>query len=168
MTPSERMKINRELGQHGLAQLDNPGGLCQQLGFLVKDNAEFGRLIMKCLPEERRNMYEALRPHLSFTPDPLDVYIARAGADAEARQLPTIGKNGELLPFRVQEIGQKAIQEALAKHHLKIVCRKCTREQEFHGLTKGEAIKAAREAGWTYDEVKGDGREICPECPAVR
>jgi len=194
-----RQTLNRYLGVHGLSTLDDPQGLCAQLGFLVEDHAHFRSLINKCLPEYRADMYEALRPHLSFTPRPLDVYIAELGQQAEAEQLPTVDLEGKFHAYRVAEIRslaeaddeiersqQESAEEAedlyrlrstieglvgqqLSKHHLTLTCRSCTREETFHGGTKGDAIWKARKAGWTYGLDKtGQGKEICPDCPATR
>ena len=99
---------------------------------------------------------------------------ASVAMDAAARQLPVIGEGGKLMPFSVPEvrsdeaIAQAAVDDALHKQRIWVTCRKCTREEVFHGKTKYDAVMALRQAGWTYDEIKGDGREICPDCPAVR
>jgi len=175
-----RQTINRYLGSHGLSTLDDPQGLCAQLGFLVEDHAHFRSLINKCEPEYRRDMYEALRPHLSFEARPLDVYIAELGQQAEAQQLPTVDLDGKFHAYRVGEIRslteaddeierlqQESAEEAehlfrlrstvgelveqqLSKHHLTLTCRSCTRQATFHGGTKADAIYKARQDGWTY------------------
>ena len=117
----ERLEINRYLGKHGLATLDDPAGLVQQLAFCVRDHIHFRQILVRCEPEHRHALYEAFRPHLSFEAKPLDVYVAEAGADAEARQLPTVGPDGQLQPFRVPEVttdvdhAQGAVDRALAK-----------------------------------------------------
>jgi hypothetical protein len=170
----ERQQINQFLGRAGLAQLDEAGPLVQQLAFMVRDEAHFRSLLTRCDPEQRRGMYEAMVPHLRFTAKPLDVYVAEAARDAEIRQLPTVDAAGQLQPFRAAEVRsdefviQQAIAKSLAKHHLIIKCVKCTREADFYGERKIDAIAAARNEGWTYDELNGTGREICPQCPGGR
>jgi hypothetical protein len=166
----ERDYINRYLAVHGLATLDDAAGLIPQLAFLVEDDDHFRRLLIKCEPERRHDMYEALRPHLGFEPKTLDVYVAEAGAAAEAQQLPTVGADGKLYPFRTQDIRtiERVVDEALSAHHLSVTCRKCTKVATFHGHSKRDAVYNLRQAGWTWDEIKGDGLEICPDCPAVR
>lgn len=166
----EKARINRVLNAAGLASLADPN-LMAQLGYLVEDHEHFRQLITKCQPAERSNMYNALAPNLRFRPKPLDVYIAETGQIAEVRQLPTLDpQTGALKPFRPPEleIAQKAIGEVTAAGHLTLHCRKCTRTETFPGTDLADAIRKAREAGWTYNEVTGDGKEICPKCPAVR
>ena len=169
-----RAQLNRILQSAGLSTLEDPEPLLAQLGFLVRDHEHLRSLLATCEPQERRNMYEALRPNLSFPAKPLDVYMAEVAMDAAARQLPVMGEGGKLLPFQVPEvrsdeaIAQAAVDEQLAKQRIWVCCRKCTREEVFHGNTKANALMALRNAGWTYDEIQGDGREICPDCPAVR
>jgi hypothetical protein len=170
---AERIQINRTLGRAGLATLDDPRGVVQQLAFLVTDHDQFRRLLTKCEPEHRREMYAALVPNLRFTAKPLDVYLSEAARDAEARQLPTLGEGGKLIPFRPAEVrsdeylAQQAVESEMATHHLTLTCRKCTRQETFSGMRKADAVQAARLAGWTYDEMGGTGFEICPDCPGA-
>jgi hypothetical protein len=180
----EERFVNRALMSHGLGKLDDPG-LIPQLGFLfgrvVKTHEDFRVFIARCEPAKRPSMYEALKPYIRFDLKPLDVYIAETLALAESKQLPTVGPNGELLPFKIPEVtakpektgdlatAQKIIDEALAKQHLTVFCRRCTREQTFHGMRKDDCVEAARQAGWKY-VVSGDfpPSEICPDCAETR
>jgi hypothetical protein len=166
----ERFLINRFLGARGLATLEDPHGLVAQLGFLIEGHNQFRRALIKCLPEERRSMFEALRPHLSFEPKPLDVYISEAGAEAEAQQLPTVDAEGNFVAYHTATIRtiERIVDETLSAHHLSVTCKKCTKVATFHGHSQRDAVWKLREAGWTWDEMKGDGLEICPDCPAVR
>jgi hypothetical protein len=187
-TPSERTEICNFLGRRGLATLDDPRGMVQQIGFLVRDHDHFRSLLVRCEPEERRVMYESLKPHLRFGAKPLDVYIAEAQRDAEARQLPTVDEHGNFQPFKVGEIrtedaddetlenhveqkiedletAQKAVNEALAKKTLILVCAKCTKEESFPGAFRTDCWVAARRAGWHYQLTSEGGIEICPDCP---
>lgn len=171
--PFETRSINNFLGNRGLATLDDPKALFEQLGFLIETEQEFRGLLDKCEPEGRRAMYDALTPHFRFPVKPLDVYIAELGAEAYARQLPT-WEDGKMKPFEPIELKtrehsdayliEKAVLESQPHKKLWLVCRKCTREEVFTGEHKGACISAARTAGWTWDELKGDGREICPTC----
>lgn len=165
-TQRERRTINHFLANRGLPTLDEPGSLMAAMGFLMKDHEEFRKLLNKCEPAERHSMYESLRPHLSFEPKPLDVYIAQLGQEAEARQMPTIAADGTLEPFHVPEI-RTAIAAELGKFHLNVVCRKCTKAATFSGFRKADCIQELRSAGWVYDELKGEGHEICPDCPGA-
>lgn len=166
----DRRLLNRYLGARGLATLDDPHGLISQIGFLIEDHDHFRRALVKCEPEERGRMYEALRPHLGFEPKSLDVYMAEAGAAAEAQQLPTVDADGKLHAYRPADIRtiERLVDESLSTHHLSVTCRKCTQAATFHGYTRHDAVQKLRSAGWTWDEQNGDGLEICPDCPAVR
>src|SRR4051794_18689680 len=174
-----RKTINNYLGNRGLSTLENPQGLCQQLGFLVEDDAHFRQILNKCEPAERRNCYEALRPHLRFMPKPLDVYVAELGMEAEIRQLPTVDNDGKFHAFRTQTIQteeaaiadviQDTVEAAISKLHLTVTCRGCTKEETFHGGTRADVIYKLRAAGWTWGvDPAGEGLEICPDCPASR
>ena len=148
-----------------------PHALFDQTSFAIKDHDHFRRLLDRCEPAERANMYAALASRLKFQPKPLDVYTAELAGVAEAKQLPTIAKDGTLLPFKRRELqtpeyrAQQVIARELAKYHLKLTCRKCTRYEMFDGERKIDAIKAARSCGWTYQELNNTGYEICPTCP---
>lgn len=157
--------INRLLGRAGLATLEDPRGFLQQCGFLMRSHDDFRQLLNKVLPQYRRDAYESLRPYLSFEPKPLDVYIAELGQDAERRQLPTLNADGTLRPFRAGDlaVGQAALDAAAGQPVLTMTCSKCTRQAQFHGERKVDAVMAARLAGWAYDSFEG-GREICPSC----
>jgi len=163
------------LGRSGLATLDNPQGMVQQLGFLVRDHEHFRALLARCYPEYRWAMYESLRPHLRFEAKPLDVYISEAAQEAERRQLPMVDADGQLHPYtppqagdqqkRDIEIAQAATDAARARKHLILSCRKCTREETFSGLTKTDCWGQARQAGWQLISDGQGGYEVCPECP---
>lgn len=171
-TPGETGAINRLLGKLGLSTLDDPKGLLNQIAFMVGDEDTFRRMLLKLPPAERHQAYESLKSRLPFTPKPLEEYERCAKEFAERAQLPTIGENGELVPFKVSSVGQKeqvaegAINDEIGREKLWLVCSKCTREKVFSGLTKVDAMIQARQAGWWYDKVMD--REICPRCPAPR
>ena len=165
-----RRTINRFLGNRGLATLDNPAGLCMQIGFLVEDEEHFMQLLNRCEPQHRTEMYESLKPHLRFQPRPLDVLIAELGMQAEIEKLPTVDADGKFHAYRTPEIQttvERVVEEEISQHHLTLTCRKCTKQAAFHGGRRIDAIWKAREAGWTYDSANG-GSEICPDCPASR
>jgi hypothetical protein len=188
-TPQEKSAINRMLGTHGLPPLESGAGLMVALGYLVRDHEHFRSLLIRCEPEKRTDMYNALRGSLRFTAKPLDVYIAESAMKAEREKLPTIDDKGEVSwpkndPSKADIAGareaaanlfmaQDAVNEAFAKKKLWLVCNKCSKEAVFMGDTKTDAIFQARADGWVYYEhTDKDGkvtpREICPECPAAR
>lgn len=169
MTPTQNV-IRRALDANEMEHVDSPRDLFEHIAFSCKGHEDFRLLLDKCPPEKRSRAYTTLRPLLGFRAKPLDVYVAESGAIADAKQLPTVTADGKLLPWRKTElksddyIAQKAVDEAMAKHHLRVVCPKCTKEATFSGATKEHAIFELRNAGWTYDICNG-GREICPDCP---
>ena len=67
---------------------------------------------------------------------------------------------GEMTPD--VESAQTAVNETLTKHVLTVTCRSCTKQEQFTGDTKYDAIVNARLAGWVYDIFVGRGSEICP------
>ena len=103
MNPQLKKRINRMLGERGLAQLDE-AGLASQLGFLVRDHAQLRSLLVSCEPEKRRSMYDDLVPNLRFKAKTLEEYLTEAREDAEARRLPIQAEDGTLKEFKVPEI----------------------------------------------------------------
>jgi hypothetical protein len=171
----EHTAINRMLQSHGLGKLEDGAGLMAQLGYMVQDHEHFRSLLVRCEPENRSAMYDSLKPYLRFTPKPLDVYIAESADRAARQDLPTIDAAGNInfSPAPTYEMtpdvesAETAVNETLAKHVLTVTCRSCTKQEQFTGDTKYDAIVNARLAGWVYDIFVGRGSEICPSCPAV-
>jgi hypothetical protein len=161
-----RSRINRMLGEHGLAQLDDPG-LLPQLAFLVRDHDHFRSILVECEPAERANCYNALAPNLRFEAKPLDVYVSEAGQIAEREQ--QMGWTGDHFePFMTPEITttntvQRLVEQAVAKECLTVCCRRCLKEESFYGTDRWEAVVAAREAGWIYSLDRQV--EFCPQYP---
>lgn len=174
LTGAERKTVNNFLGNRGFSTLDSPGDMVRQLAYCVEDDDHFRRLLTKCPPEDRYGMYESMKPYLNFIPKALDVYIAESGSIAEAKQLPTVDESGAFHPHMApvleseQFIVQQALEKVLLQCHLRVTCAKCSKYEVFHGARKADAIQAARNEGWSYDELEGKGREICPNCPGGR
>src|SRR5215813_10177123 len=145
-TAQEKSAINRMLQSHGLGQLEDRAGLMAQLGFLVQDHEHLRSLLVRCEPENRSAMYDSLRPHLGFTPKPLDVYIAESAERAASLDLPTIDEAGNVnfRPTLTYEVGgdlaaaQAAVNEAFAKHHLMVTCGSCMKQETFSGVSKAD------------------------------
>jgi hypothetical protein len=122
---------------------------------------------------DRQEVYDSIRPHLRFEPWPLDRYNASANRMAEREQLPILGEDGHLHPFRpaqdVRSQAQETLDKYLAEKSLTLTCYKCLAEESFYALndeTKVDVTIRARRAGWIYD-IAND-KEICPKCPAYR
>jgi hypothetical protein len=180
----DRFAINHELKSHGFASLDEAGALAAQLAYLVQDDKHFASLLNACEPEERRNMYEAMAPNLPFKARSLAEYLIEMAEDAERRQLPVIGEDGQLRAFKPPviesapktdaAIATEAVAEALAKERLWVVCVLCTREDVFRGATKDDAVADARKNGWrvgykrSSPEAAPEQVEVCPACVKAR
>jgi hypothetical protein len=171
----ERQKINHQLKLLGFAGLEDPA-IFQQIATLYQTHESFRGLLMSTAPNQRRIAYEALRPHLSFTAKPLDVYEREIKDKAEREQWDTW--NGTAYPdkFKVQNIeteeGRLArlAEEAIeAQEHernkgvLEMVCTRCTIVQYFPAAKRKEAVKKAHEAGWRWEERNGIKRQYCPD-----
>jgi hypothetical protein len=169
---AQTAKITRVLNKFGFAKLGS-GEIVKQMASLVRDHVHMRDLLSACDPSERTNMYEQMRPYLPFRAKSLDEYIADAKHNAEAKQMPTVGPNGNLQPFKpaadvnsIERAAEEAIAAEMAKGTLTVVCSKCTREAQFQSDTIAGATIEARKAGWVYDLLTE--KEICPKCPAVR
>jgi hypothetical protein len=128
---------------------------------MVQDHQHFTELLKACEPALRREMYEAMAPHLKFPPKPLEQYIIAAKELAEAKQLPTIEADGTLKAFSTPVIGAAEIQ--VPEFELWVQCSKCEREGFFYGDRRADAIHELRNAGWAFDETVMQ-HHICPNC----
>lgn len=97
---AEKRRINHMLANHGLPSLEAPHGLMEALGRKITDHNHFRSLLIRCEPKERAAMFDALKPHLLFSPKPLDVYIAEAAIMAERKQLPAMNADGTFKEYR--------------------------------------------------------------------
>lgn len=156
MNQTERRKLDNQLIVMGLHKLEDPR-LLPALGQLVPNHQFFRSLLNECVPEKRREMYEALRPHLKFQPKPLDVYMAelttKASEIASRAEPIVVGDD------KFEQVNPADATEVIAT----LTCYKCTRQQEFIGKTPADAAIQARNAGWVRDLVKN--KEVCPKCP---
>ena len=183
-TKEQKRTVNRLLHAAGLGPLHNPERLLPELGPHVRDHEHFQSLLAATEPEDRRSMYEGLKPYLRFQAWPFDMYEAATARKAEAMQWPTRDAEGMLHPFKSPEIATEdlavandAVAEAFNKGMMVFTCRKCTKTEAFPGVplhiargetarfAKADAVKRARDAGWRYDEIFGVGSEVCPDCP---
>jgi hypothetical protein len=175
--------INRVLRSHGLPELGSPG-VVAALAYLVEDHVHFTELLRACEPWLRREMYEAMRPHLRFPAKSLDEYIAAAQEHAMAAELPTLNGTGGLDPYMRPVVVTEEEQEAEESEeedaeegdenddvdddeddrgHILLFCYRCRKEGRFPGERIADRIQSARRAGWGYDESARE-HHLCPEC----
>jgi hypothetical protein len=157
-TPQETHSINRVLKARGLPTLDQPG-VVEALARQVDDHQHFMELLRACDPALRRDAYEAMRPHLTFTARPLEDYIIAAKQHAEAAELPVMDEYGFLKPYSSGVITTIEIPAV----ELRVVCSKCSKEAIFLGAFKGDAIFTMRSSGWAFDESVKQAH-VCSEC----
>jgi hypothetical protein len=151
----EKRKVENELLVMGLPDLDDPA-LVQVVADMVNgfpipgERVDFFcELLNECEGAYRREMYEALRPRLSFPVPSLDACEARIAARAERLIRP------QGLPGAKPE--EKPLELAI-----EIACGACKTVKEFTGRTVADAMGAARKAGWGRGTKPGV--EYCPEC----
>jgi hypothetical protein len=154
----ETNAINRVMKTHGLPGLDESGAV-MALARMVEDHQHFMELLRACDPELRRDMYEAMRPHLRFLARPLDHYISIAKEYASAAELPVMDEEGFLHPYSMPTVATVELPVIQLYTH----CSKCTKEGIFLGVSKADAIYTMRSAGWAYDESALQSH-ICPDC----
>ena len=172
----QHQKINHNLKKLGFGGIDD-ANLFAQIATLYRTHDSFRGLLMSTKPAERNIAYNALRPHLCFTPKPLDVYEREIHEKAEREQWDVIHKDNPHWPqpFKVGEVEsdeyklEKAAQEAIeatehekAKGLVSLVCTHCTVEGRFPAQTKKLALKKAHEDGWRWDERNGITKTYCP------
>lgn len=152
--------INRVLRSHNLGTLEDPG-ITSVLGDMVADHEHFTELLRACEPDLRREMYEAMRPHLNFAAKPLEDYIIASKEHAAAAQLPVMDADGKLHPFNAPFAGSQVARPA-AQWELHVTCRRCGTSVYFTGERRADAIDNLRQSGWVYDEL--GVWHLCPEC----
>lgn len=176
VSPKERQKINHELKKLGFGGIEDRN-LFAQIATLYKTHESFRGLLMSTQPDQRRIAYEAIRPHLCFVAKPLDVYEREIHEKAEREQWDVIheGNPHWPQPFKVGEIeteeyklaklAEEAIEDAeheKSKGVLEMVCRTCLTAEHFPAAKRRQAVKAAHDAGWRWDERNGTKRTFCP------
>lgn len=171
MDQASKRKLENELLTMGLAGLDSPE-LIQQMAELVNrwpgDKHEYlTDLINECDPENRAEMYNAIRPHLKFKPMALDQYVARiaerAGAAVSKRQMRVEGSAPR--PIQVGNASYVPVPKALSNRAVATVrCHRCPKVEKFVDDTPAGAMLLARKAGWIRE--KGVNKECCADCAA--
>ena len=113
-------------------------------------------LLRACEPMLRREMYEAMRPHLRFPALPLEDYILGAKAHAEAAELPVMDEEGFLHPYSPGVVETEEVPPVA----LWAKCFKCAKESIFLGVHEGDAIHTMRNAGWGVRRVRAAGASV--------
>jgi hypothetical protein len=161
---TERRNLENQLMVMGLGGLDSPE-LPSQMAMLISlqgdkypdgKHAFYAGMLGECDAQTRREMYEAIRPHLMFEPWPLDKYIEyvkRKSSEKESKASPI-------------SIGEQQYQEATQEQAVGVVaeftCRKCTFTKRYLGTTLVDAVIMGRKDGWVKDLVMN--KEMCPKC----
>ena len=158
----ETNAINRVLKAWGLGSLDSPGSV-QALARAVQDHGHFGELLRACDPRLRREMYDAMSPHLRFPARTLESYIIDAKQHAESMQFPTMTEDGNLKPYTMPTVGTWTAAPLDPQYELYAQCSHCDKAVMFFGERKADAITALRHSGWTWNELS-DQPYLCPDC----
>ena len=157
-TQQDSNAINRVLKSWGLGSLNTPG-IVETFARAVDDHDHLTRLLKACDPELRRDMYDAMRPHLRFRAKPLEDYVIAAKESAEAADLPTTDEAGNL---HYRSITPNIMTVQVPEFELWVQCHKCQKEAFFYGERKADAIHAMRNSSWAFDEM--ESLHLCPDC----
>lgn len=181
MDAKEKRQVETQLLRMGLAGLQANGDpspeLVGQLAGIVNnwqstpnrhgewiDKHKFLRdLLAECDKKDRADMYEAIRPHLTFKVLPLSSYetmmtermsglISKGAARAEGKAPAPIEIGGK----KYADASASQATNAIATLH----CQKCWRKKRFVADTPVGALIAARNAGWKRMPDKW----TCPPC----
>lgn len=165
-------KVDRFLRNRGLGGLNDPN-LTHQMAFLVRDHEHFRKILTACEPNKRKLAYEQMRPHLTFQPKPLEVYMSESAEIAEHKQLPTYYAEDDIRPHKVPEFGVKQqieralgmavieqVAETQKRKRLTVNCSKCPSEITVFALDKASAYQTAEMLRWKFE---GD-KALCPNC----
>ena len=155
-TRRETNAINRVLRAWGLGTLDD-SGVVEGIAKLVQSHDHFRDLLKICDPQLRREMYEAMRSHLTFPAKALEDYVIAAKQDAESHQLLVLDEDGMLQPYTVPMVVE------VPEYELMIICSKCSKGASFYGDRPADAVQGMRHAGWAFDESI-ERHHLCPEC----
>lgn len=170
----ERIDVNHQLKKLGFGGIHDPN-LFSQIATLYSNHDSFRGLLMSTAPDQRRVAYESLKPHLSFTPKPLDAYEMEIKEKAEREQWDIWDGTAYPKPFKVGEVESpeyrldRVAQEVLAQNAhekaggvLEYVCSKCTFASQFPAKTRKQAQAEAHSKGWRWAERNGTMKCYCP------
>ncbi len=158
MDQDEKRKLENELTVMGLPGLDDPA-LLQSMADIVNGYPIPGErvdffcdMLNECEGARRREMYEAMRPRLSFDIPSLDVCEARIAARAERM-------------IRPKGLPPSSNDDGLPERSLAIECGACGKIEQFTDLTTAGAMLQARKAGWGRGPLRD--REYCASCRLI-
>lgn len=152
--------------KRGMPNLQDPN-LVKMIAYVCSE-VRFAQALVACVPEKRTAMYEAMRPYLRFTAQPLDVYMARAKEMAAQKE-----------QARERNTVESIIEREASKKTLTLSCGKCMKEETFYCVNtttaaRADAVMEARKKGWVLQPKRSEGgilegqMEVCPKCPAYR
>ena len=154
MNQDEKRKLENELTVMGLPSLGD-ANLVPAMADVVNgypftgERAEFFcEMLNECEGAQRREMYEAMRPRLSFDVPTLDQCEERIAGRA-ARMI-----RSKFLPGSTTA---KPVELTL-----QLVCAGCDKKAEFRGIVIADAVLEGRKAGWGRGPERW--KEYCPEC----
>lgn len=176
ITLTERTRVNHELKKLGFGGIDD-ANLFAQIATLYRTHDSFRGLLMSTRPSERNIAYNAISPHLCFTPKPLDVYEREIHEKAEREQWDVIHKDNPHWPqpfkvgeveseeYKLEKLAQDAIdaeKHAKAKGVVELICTNCTVAGYFPAKNKKAGLKDAHDTGWRWAERNGVTKTYCP------
>lgn len=158
MNQNDKRQLENELTVMGLPGLDDPA-LVQAMADVVNgypvpaERADFFcELLNECEGARRREMYEAMRPRLSFDVPSLDACEARIAAKAERM-------------IRPKGLPPSKKDDGLEEKIIGLECGSCGKLEWFTGLTSASAMGDARKAGWGRGPQLG--LEYCVSCRLI-
>jgi hypothetical protein len=155
MNADDKRHLENELTVMGLPGLDDPA-LVQVLADVVNgypipaERADFFcEMLNECEGARRREMYEAMRPRLSFDVPSLDACEARIAARAERM-------------IRHKGVPELVNGDAAPERTIEVECEGCGKKEQFTDVTTASAMLLARKAGWGRGPHRW--KEYCAKC----
>ncbi|MBV8208210.1 MAG: hypothetical protein JO041_15600, partial [Acidobacteria bacterium] len=92
--------VKQMLRRAGLAGVDNPRLLLDQVSVLIRSHDDLRRLLATVEPGKREECYRELQARLLFQPKPLEEYMAETKRLAERQRLPLYDPENVNRPYR--------------------------------------------------------------------
>ncbi len=169
--PTERRKIENQLLAMGLPDL-NDAALVQVMADIVngyplpRERVEFFcDLLNQCEGTARTEMYNAMRPKLSFPVPSLFDCESLIAQKAERLIRPGFKTPGTR---NVETAEPKVDACRFISRQVHVACQRCNRVASFEGLTTADAVMASKQSGWgtvrTGGILDGERKMLCPVC----